>query len=219
MKKILLSMALMAFIGSANAQLWFGGGISFSHNGGSAKTANTDHKVAGTSSFSFEPMVGFDLSDKLSVGGKLNFATSSGKSYMYDADDKETVLKSTTNTVGVIPFARYKFVEFNKFGLLAEAGLPIANSSSKNDNGSNTTKGDPTTSFGLYVVPMLTYGLNDNFQLECSLDFLALNASHSVSKDRDDSKNKSISNSFDFGADTRDVATLGWIKIGFIYKL
>lgn len=219
MKKILLSMALMAFIGSANAQLWLGGGISFSHNGGSTKTANTDYKVAGSSSFSLEPMAGFDLSDKLSVGGKLSLASSTRKNYTYDADDKETVSKSTTNTVGVIPFVRYKFVEFNKFGLLAEAGLPIANESAKIDNGSNTTKGDPTTSFGLYVVPMLTYGLNDNFQLECSLDFLALNASHSVTKDRDDSKNKSISNSFDFGADTRNVATLGWIKIGFIYKL
>ncbi len=219
MKKILLSMALMAFIGSANAQLWFGGGISFSHDGGAVKTDKIDHKTDGTSTISFAPMAGFDLSEKLSVGGKLNFRTSTNKFYSYDADDKETVSKLISNTVGVTPFARYRFVEFNKFGLLAEAGLPISFASTKNDNGSQTTKGDPNTSIGLYVTPMLTYSLNDNFQLECGLNFLSLNVNHSVTKDRDDNKNKTISNSFDFGVDTRNVATVGWLTIGFIYKL
>lgn len=220
MKKLFLSvLAIAAMATTANAQLWVGGGIGLSHNGGAIKTDDTKHKTPSSSAFSFAPMVGFDLSEQFSVGGKLNFRTTTNKNYAYDFDDKETVSKSTTNTVGVTPFARYKFVEFNKFGLLAEAGLPIAYASSKTDNGSQTTKGDPTTSVGLYVVPMLTYSLNDNFQLECGLNFLSLDATHSVTKDRDDSKNKVISNSFDFGVDTRNVATTGWITIGFIYKL
>ncbi len=220
MKKIFPSvLAIAAMAATANAQLWFGGSVGFSHSGGAVKTADTNHKNSGTSTFSFAPMVGFDLNEQLSVGGKLNLRTQTNKNYTYDVNDKETVSKNTGNIVGVTPFARYKFAEFNKFGLVAEAGLPITYASTKTDNGSKTTKGNPTTSFGLYVEPILTYSLNDNFQLECELNFLSLNANHSVTKDRDDSKNKIINNNFSFGADTHNVVNVGGITIGFIYKL
>lgn len=215
MKKIFLSvLAIAAMATTANAQLWFGGSLGFSHEGGVTKTKEADTDKPSVNTFSFSPMVGVELNEKLSVGGKINFISSSTKRTVGDTDTK-----NSSSTFGVTPFARYTFVEFNKFGILAEAGIPVSFSSSKHDNGSQTTKGDPTTSIGLYVVPMLTYSLNDNFQLECGLDFLSLNASHSVTKDRDDSNNKDITNSFDFGASTRTVATVGRITIGFIYKL
>ena len=215
MKKIFLSvLAIAAMATTANAQLWFGGSIGLSHEGGVTKTKEADTDKPSTNTFSFRPMVGFDLNEKLAVGGKIDFYSSSSKQTIGDTD-----AKSSSSTFGVTPFARYKFVEFNKFGIAAEAGIPISYRSSKFDNGSQTTKGNPTTSIGLYVTPLLTYSLNDHFQLECGLDFLSLNATHSVTKDRDDSNNKDINNSFDFGASSRTVATVGRITIGFIYKL
>jgi len=215
MKKIFLSvLAIAAMATTANAQLWFGGSIGLSHEGGVTKTKEADTDKPSNNTFSFSPMVGFDLNEKLAVGGRIDFVSSSRKQTVGDTDTK-----SSTSTFGITPFARYTFVEFNKFGLLAEAGVPVEFSSSKHDNGSQTVKDDPETSIGLYVVPMLTYSLNDNFQLECGLNFLSFNAEHSVIKDKDDSNNKNITNSFDFGVNTRNVATVGFVTIGFIYKL
>jgi outer membrane protein len=216
MKKIFLSvLAIASMAMTANAQLWFGGGISFSHNGGVTKTNGADDvDKPSSNSFSFSPTVGFDLSEKLAVGGKLNFLSTTGKQ-----TNGNTETKTSDFMFGITPFARYKFVEFNKFGIIAEAGAPISHRSHKNDNGSTTTKGDPTMSVGLYVEPVLTYSLNDHFQLECGLDFMSFNATHSVTKDRDDSSNKDINNYFRFGANTYNVVTISNITIGFIYKL
>ena len=215
MKKIFLSvLAIAAMATTANAQLWVGGSLGFSHEGGVIKTKEADTDKPSVNSFSFAPMVGFELNEKLSVGGKLDFTNESTKQTVGDTDTKRT-----KTTFGITPFARYTFVEFNKFGLLAEAGIPVSFISSKHDNGSKTVKGDPETSIGLYVRPMLTYSLNDNFQLECGLNFLSLDVEHSVIKDRDDKKNKNITNTFNFGVDSRNVATVGFVTIGFIYKL
>ena len=193
MKKIFLSvLAIAAMAATANAQLWFGGSVGFSHSGGEQKTADNKRQSPKSNSFSFAPMVGFDLNEQLSVGGMLNLRTQSNKSYAYygsDTKEIEDVSENKLNTISVTPFARYKFAEFNKFGLVAEAGLPIGLASTKADNGTNTQKSQQT-SIGLYVTPLLTYSLNDHFQLECGLNFLSLNANHSVTKDRDNSKNK-----------------------------
>ena len=218
MKKIFLSvLAIAAMATTANAQLWFGGSVSFSHEGGVEKTKDKDIDSPSSSRFSFYPMAGFDLNEKLAIGGKLELSCGTSKDTRFGSEDNE--IKTSSTSFGIVPFARYKFVEFNKFGLVAEAGLPIRTRSSKTTQGSNTTKGDPQNSIGIYVLPMLTYSLNDHFQLECGLDFLSLNATHSVLKDQDDKKHKTVRNSFNFGADTRTVATLGNITIGFIYKL
>ncbi|MBO7143893.1 MAG: outer membrane beta-barrel protein [Salinivirgaceae bacterium] len=220
MKKIFLSvLAIAAMATTANAQLWLGGSLGFRHSDGASKTSDTNHKTSGSSAFTFAPIVGFDLNEQLSIGGKLNLIMTSQKDYSYDINDKESELKTSGSGVGAIPFARYKFIEFNKFGVVAEAGLPISYTSSKTDNGSNTIKGNPQTNLGLYMNPILTYNLNDNFQLECGLNFLSLNASHTVTKDRDDSKKKTVSNNFRFGANTNNVVNVGDITIGFIYKL
>ena len=220
MKKIILSvLAIAAMATTANAQLWFGGSLGLRHNDAVTKTSDTKHKAGSANSFSFAPMVGFDLNEQLSIGGKLSLVTTSQKNYSYDMDDKETVLKNASDIIGVTPFARYKFAEFNKFGLVAEAGLPISYTSAKTDITNTTSKETSQTSLGLYVEPILTYSLNDHFQLECGLNFLSLNANHSVTKDLDNSKNKNTSNSFRFGANTHNVVNVGDITIGFIYKL
>ena len=219
MKKIFLSvLAIAAMATTANAQLWFGGSVGFRHNKNVMKTENKDTKVPPTNYFYFSPMVGYDLDEKLSVGGELDFQISSYGSLNYN-NGEEVEIKSSTTIFGVTPFARYKFAELNKFGLVAEARLPFTYATGETSTGSQTTKNNPTTSIGLGLKPILTYSLNEHFQLECGLNFLSLSASHSVSKDRDNSKNKSISNNFNFGANTGNVVNVGNITIGFIYRL
>ena len=217
MKKIFLSvLAIAAMATTANAQLWLGGSVNFSHSGGTLKTGSSDVDKPSSNSFTLAPMVGFALNDQLSVGGEVSLTSSTLKS---DADFTGVDEKTSTLAISVTPFARYTFAKFNKLGVLAEAGLPIRSITQKQETGGNSVKGDPLTYFGLYVKPVLFYNLNDHFQLECGLDFMSLNAGHLVKKDKDDSDKKETTNTFSFGADTHNVVTVGNITIGFIYKL
>ena len=217
MKKIFLSvLAIAAMATTANAQLWLGGSVNFSHSGGAMKTKDSDVDKPKNNSFTLAPMVGFALNDQLSIGGEVSLISSTLKSKADFTGDDE---KASSLAISVTPFARYTFVEFNKLGVLAEAGLPIRSITSKQETNGNTVKGNPVSYFGLYVKPVLFYNLNDHFQLECGLDFMSLNAGHWVTKDKDDSDKKETTNSFNFGANTNNVVTVGNITIGFIYKL
>lgn len=221
MKKVLVSVvAMVAFAMTSNAQLWFGGSISASHTGGVEKnvvdpmdpTKKTDIDDPKSNSFGIAPKIGFGLSEKLSVGAELNFSTST-----FGKTDKDNLTK--TNSFGITPFVRYTFVEFDKFGVLAEAGLPFIFNSGKSVVAGTSTKADPSHSFGLYVEPVLQYNVSDNFALECGLNFMSMNFTHSVAKDNDDDEYKGVDNRFRIGANTANLVNVGAITIGFIYKL
>ncbi|MBP5370612.1 MAG: outer membrane beta-barrel protein [Bacteroidales bacterium] len=221
MKKVLISVvAMVAFAMTSNAQLWLGGSVSASHRGGVEKNAvdpadpskTTDLDNPKSNDFSIAPKIGFGLNEKLSVGAELNFATSTtGKV------DKDNLSKD--NSFGVTPFVRYTFVEFGKFGVLAEAGLPILFTSGKTVLGGTETKNNPSSMFGLSVTPWLTYNATDHFSLECGLNFLGLSAFHTVTKDQNDKDHKWVNNRMGCNANTANLATVGGITIGFIYKL
>lgn len=221
MKKILVSvLAVIAFSMTSNAQLWFGGSISARHTGGVEKkaidpmdpTKTTDIDAAKTNAFAIAPKIGFALSEKFSVGAALNFSTSTtGKI------DKNNLTKN--NAFGVEPFIRYTFAEFGNFGVLAEASLPIDFTNGKFIVNGTETKADPSSSFGLAVMPWLTYSVSDNFSLECGLNFLRLSAIHTVTKDQADKDHKWVNNTIGCNANTANLLNVGGMTIGFIYKL
>lgn len=221
MKKVLVSVvAMVAFAMTSNAQLWVGGNVSASHRGGVEKkavdpndpTQTTDLDNPKTNDFSIAPKIGFGLNEKLSVGAELNFATSTtGKV------DKDNLSKD--NTFGVTPFVRYTFVEFGKFGVLAEASVPILFTSGKTVAAGTDTKNNPSSSFGLFVTPYLTYNATEKISLECGLDFMTLYANHSVTKDQADKDHKWVNNRMGINANSANLATVGALTVGFIYKL
>ena len=212
MKKLLSVLVLVALGVTAKAQLWAGGSLGFSHSGGVEKTLFNDSDKPSENSFSIAPIVGYNLNENLSVGGKLvlNVVT-----YKEEYDSYKTEL--TDFGFGITPFARYTVLKSNKFELQAEAGLPILATKMKITEYGQTEKGTVSV-VGFYAKPILAYSISDHFQLECELDFLSLNANHIVAKTDDDEDYKDITNSFDFGFDSGNVATLGEITIGVIYK-
>ncbi|MDR2087690.1 MAG: hypothetical protein LBP72_11060, partial [Dysgonamonadaceae bacterium] len=108
---------------------------------------------------------------------------------------------------GLAPYARYSFVEFGKFSVWGSAALAFG--------GGETGVGDNTekfTAFGLDIHPVLKYDLSDKFTLLTNLNFLNIGFTQVNVKDA-----ATVTN-FGLGVDAGDVATLGAINIGFLYK-
>lgn len=215
MKKNLFLLIVVLLTTTSNAQLWIGGSVGFSHEN-SVDKANHNEVEETSNSISLSPMLGKDLNDKLSIGGEVDFIYASLKGP--DAfSSKES--KESTSAFGFAPFARYSFVEFGKFRLVGEASLPVVFASFKERSGSVIVGGSKSTTIGLSFEPLLTYSLNDRVSLECGLDFLSLNFTHSVVKDRDDSSTRTVKDTFNFGVNAHSITTLGQLKIGFTYRL
>lgn len=219
MKKLIISvMAMCVFAFSSNAQFVVGGGLSASHTGGVEKNAvdpltgdKKDIDDAKTNGFRFSPKFGVELGEKMEAGAMLQFGTfTSGKV------DKDNLSK--TNTFGFVPYFEYKFIEMGKFGVVAEATLPISFSKGKSIVAGTMKEGDPATEIGVAVAPVLKYDLNEHFELECALNFMSFSCYHSVSKDIDDKNHKDIDNQIRFGATTGDLVSVGGLTIGFSYK-
>ncbi len=137
------------------------------------------------------PEVGYYLSDKFDVGLDLTFGFSKSQ-----ADTK------TTDFV-FAPYARYSFLQFGKLEVIAKGQAYIDYTHSK----TGSADGTGSTAFGLRVFPQVAYGLMDNIVLFTNLNF----ASFYV-------EGGDPGASFGIGVDANNLATLGDIQIGFVYK-
>ena len=215
MKKVLVSVvAVLAFALTSNAQLWIGGNIGASHTGGVVKNdplnGGDDTKLAKTNRVSIAPKIGVDLSDKLAVGFSVDYTRST--TAKIDKDNR-----TIDNYAGLTPFLRYTLVEFGKFGVLAEVGVPINYDFGKTIANGSSTKADPTFSYGLNVAPWLQYDASDNFVLECGLNFMGLNATRTIRTDQADKDHKWKNTTMGLNARS-NLVNVGALTIGFIYK-
>lgn len=131
MKKILLSVAAVFAFGFANAQeemkseseYGFAKGNIFVE--GSLKISSDDD----SSSFSFNPKLGFMITDQIAVGGDLDFGSS--KQDRISIGDPD--MKSSNWGIGA--FARYNFLELNnkRFVAYGEVGLGFSSTKVEND--------------------------------------------------------------------------------------
>ncbi|MBQ8703518.1 MAG: outer membrane beta-barrel protein [Bacteroidales bacterium] len=173
MKRILLTIALVAFAFSANAQWVLGGNVAFNHNG----TATEGLYEAATTSFSLQPKAGYRLNKQMQVG------LQAGPSYLYtrtydDTGDNEDYSSSTRFIWQVAPYFRYNMVSWQNFTIFAEAkvGMTFAPKSSWYNNTTGAEGDDNTSSFGLTfnVVPGLNYALTKHFSIDAYVDLLGL---------------------------------------------
>ena len=134
------------------------------------------------------PEIGYFLSSKFSVGAELGFSIKSDSDY----DD-------TTFDVCFVPYVRYALLQLGKFDVIAKASL-------------NTELKKDYTYIGLHIDPILAYNLSDKFILQANLKFLSFRTYFSGYKD-------SYSDiGFGFGVNANNLATLGALQVGFLYK-
>ena len=189
MKKLLIIVSLI-FTGIAvNAQWYMGADINLSAS--QTKNDKGDKKTS-SSSFGAYADIGYQLSDKLDIG--VDYGGTIGVSKNHISDTKT----ETANWL-LSPYLRYSLIQAGNFELLAKGSLIL--------EGSKTY-----TQVGLQAVPVLAYNLNDHIVLQANLNFFSFGISRNKEKDGDARFN------FNVGGNTNNVATLGGLTIGFLYK-
>ncbi|MCQ2960005.1 MAG: hypothetical protein MJ198_07445 [Bacteroidales bacterium] len=214
MKKVLLSLATIALAMSANAQIFIGG-FAGANTTATKTVTSLDTTKPVKNSFHLAPIVGFELSEKLEAGVMLELSTS--KSVYDKIDDKDAWNKN--NEWEIAPFIRYELISFGNFAVKAQAVASFGQSTPVTNAGSTKTKGWKTNVLALNVTPIISYELNEHFELESSLNFFSLGAYTSSTKDPDDKNIKTVKNSIGLNANAEQISTLGGISIGFVYKL
>lgn len=243
MKKILTTAAaVFALVAVSNAQLFVGGNLGFSTESNTYKntadgTTYTDtdgdavKRDGTTKTINFNPKVGFQLNDNMSVGGTLMLGTSTSKEFDGTKDNK-VYEKTSSNTIGIAPFFRYSFVEFGGFKLSADASLPLSMRFGKTtypDRRPNQTtdredvKNSKTMGIGLNIVPVISYSISDRIDLEAQLNVFNLGFNFSSRNPYPEGDNnwdeiRSNSTSFNLGVSPNNVCTTGAIQIGMIFK-
>ena len=199
-----LVASLLLCSGNASAQDYIGGSISL----GGTSVKSTSSAWGNTISINVAPDLGWFIGDKWAVG--IRPTVGFGKNTSTDG------AQSNSFTVGINPYARYLLFTHNRFGLWAEGDPIFSFSQNKNKGGAVETSLRSTT-YGVEIIPVLTYQLSQHIALETRLYLLSLSmmGRHSVSSDNREQS------SFTYGLNgsTKDVtAPLGDISIGFLYR-
>ncbi|MDR1678273.1 MAG: porin family protein [Prevotellaceae bacterium] len=155
MKKLVV-MAIAALMAmSVNAGT---GSIVVSGNFGLDITAapSVDGEKNGTATTSFElaPSLTYFLSDNFGVGGQIGYASDSKN--VYNNGDKNKDASESTSFFTIEPFARYYFLNGEKFKFFGQAGLEFG-------------AGTNITTVTLGVKPGVQYIVNEKFSVELSL--------------------------------------------------
>ena len=98
MKKIMMTLAAIAFAATMNAQVYVGGGIGF-------KSVSYDGES--TTTFGIIPEVGYNLDENLAVGIAFGYAESGKDEHKRKGFD-------------IAPYARYTFAKFDKVNLFLD---------------------------------------------------------------------------------------------------
>jgi outer membrane protein len=204
---ILISLLSFLSIG-INAQYFAGGSFNFSAR--HIKEDNTEPHEVKTLYASLSPSVGLFLSDKLAIGLELNAGFSKNET------DYVTNTITKTTSFGLNPFVKYYAVKWNKISLYGKGSIGIDYSKSNTQNTGLETN-SRNTDIGLDIYPGLSYDLSDKLQLQMSLNFLRFSCGYNVTKNLE-TNTKSSDTHFGFHAEANNIATIGDITIGAIYR-
>ncbi len=169
MKKIFMTLALIAFAMTANAQFVLGGQVSLGHNG-----AHDDDFTAGisnaTTNITIMPKIGYQLNDKMQLGIQFGLNYNYNRGYINPLGSEDDYVSGWGTVVRFNPYFRYNLTQWRNFTLFCEAQLSLGlhlethNYNTVTDN--TTDNADDFTTIGLSIVPGLNYALSD----KCSLD-------------------------------------------------
>lgn len=213
MKKIITFLFLAFAISRVSfAQHYIGG--SFSLSGTTSQTTLSGTRHSSSTSFTVSPDFGWFFGERWAVGFRSSVGFGSSASSRGD--------KTSSFSLGIEPYARYRMLDFHRFGLWAEAGPTFRYQRTRGqypdaESGSAEQRKSHLSMYGVQLLPVLTYQLSQRISLESRLDLFSffLTGVHSFGSDG------SIQDSYSYGlkATTQDVMdTLDDISIGFIYR-
>ena len=189
MKKLVVIVSLI-FAGMAvNAQLYMGAWFDIGFN---KTNADNGTKLNTSASFGCYADIGYRLTDVWDIGAEFGGTNSVYKNHISDT-------KTTSAQFLLSPYVRYSVIQAGKFELMGKGALTL--------DGSKTYY-----QIGLQVTPVLAYNLNEHIALQTNLNFISFGLSYNKEKDGNARTN------FNLGGNSNNVATLGGLTIGFVYK-
>jgi len=189
MKKLLVIVSLLFTGIVVNAQLYMG--YRFDINAGQVNNDNGDKKTSEASFGAYDDL-GYRLTDVWDIGVEFGGMVGVTKDHISDT-------KTTTAHWLISPYARYTVIRAGNFDFMGKGSLIL----------------EGTKNYflvGVQVVPMVAYNMNEHIALQTNLNFLSFGIS------RNKIKNGDATTNFNLGGNSNNVATLGGLTIGFIYK-
>ena len=216
MKKIMITAMLVSFAVMTQAQFYLGGELGFGINGGKNKPKDGDEvQHPRTTNFSIAPIGAYQFSEKLAIGGRVNFGLTRANNNV--GEDGDNLRTETRFSVGV--FAQYTCLQVGKFLFLAEGDLGFSLAGGKHKIGSTSTDLAKTNTLALRVTPIIAFDLNDKVRLFSRFNFLSLGISRtSTNQGFSDPDDRRINNHFGLGLNANEITRIGNITIGFLYK-
>ena len=189
MRKLFVIASLLFAGMTANAQFFMGARFNFN-----AEQVNSDNgdKLTTEANFGVFADIGYRLTDKWDIGVEYGGALGVKENHISD---------TKTNTANWLfsPYVRYSVIQAGKFELLGKGSLIL--------EGSKTY-----FQTGIQLTPIVAYNLNERIALQANLNFFSFGLSYNKVKDGNARTN------FNLRGNSNNVATLGDITLGFIFK-
>ncbi len=117
MKKMILTALVAVASLSANAQVWVGGEVGYSHQ----RTTIDKVEIGKSNNFNLLPEVGYKLNDKFDVAVKIGYAHGENGSNMMGFDIPGDY--DYANAFILNPYVRYTFAKAGDFSFFADGGF------------------------------------------------------------------------------------------------
>jgi len=228
MKKLFLTLAVVAAISVCNAQFYMGANLGANYSNGTSKVTGFDeYNTPTTFNFTVAPKFGYQINDNMAVGIVLGYGMAKTTTEHTDAIAEATDYKSvsTNNSWYVTPYFRYSFAHFNDFSLFAEAQVNVNGGWGQTKTNytlpilgaqSFTTDNPKTMGYGIAIVPGLNYSFNDHINMDLYMDLFELYYNHAQTTTNPDASNEIVTKANNFGIGLYSLPQ-SYVKIGFNY--
>lgn len=228
MKKLFLTLAVVAAISVCNAQFYMGTNLGANYSSGTNKVTGVDeYNTPSTFTFTVAPKLGYQINDKFAVGLALGYGLTRTNTQFTDALVNATDYKSvsTNNTWSATPYFRYSFLHFNDFSLFAEAQINVYGGWGKTETNytlpilgaqSITYDNPDIFGFGIAVVPGLNYSFNDHFNMDLYMSLFQLYYNHEQTTTNPGDNNEIVTKANKFGIGLYSMPQ-SYFKVGFNY--
>lgn len=162
MKKIILSLMVMFAAVSANAQVYVGGSLAWTHDEGFELLTNDD--AAESNSFVFAPEIGYNITEKWAVGIELAYQ------HIKESGDD---WKVKANAFAFAPYVRYAYFNKGIVRLFLDGGFGISTYKIKD-------YGDRENGFEVGIKPGVAIKATEHLSFEAKYGFLGYRDQYSL---------------------------------------
>jgi hypothetical protein len=212
MKKLVLSLSALFFLGFANAQdaatsegfrqgdTFISGSVGF----GSQKTGDVK-----TSDFNVSPKIGYFVTSNIALGVDLEFSTQKQDMYFEDFGFGGNIYEQKTTAFQAGIFGRYYFTPASKFSVFTQLGVAYATAKVEVAGFEQEVNG-----FNIEFAPAISYFISDHFALEATFGILSYNTvkPEDQTSPFGDVSTAPSTDTFNIGLDLSD------INFGVVYK-